>query len=138
MGYSQWYRKQSDMTEHLTVSEHSSREEGLGKGVEVRGSSSPGGCQQRDQSDQSWLHVRRTHCKMKTCGLLLEKQEKCVTKGIKTGTSLVVQWFRLCTPNAGAVGLIPGWRTKMPHAAWWGEKGILKKCFSFFSVVSFS
>ena len=69
---------------------------------------------------------------MKMCGLLLEKQEKCVTKGIKTGTSLVVQWFRLCTPNAGGMALISGWRTKMPHASWWGKKWYFKKVFFFF------
>ena len=27
-------------------------------------------------------------------------------------TSLVVQWLRLCTPNAGGLGLIPGQRTR--------------------------
>ena len=30
--------------------------------------------------------------------------------------SLVVQWLRLCTPNAGDTGSIPGWGTKIPHA----------------------
>ena len=60
---------------------------------------------------------------------------KCVTKGIKTGTSLVVQWFRLCTPNAGGVGLIPGWRTKTPHAAWWGKKKVFFLC-GFFLLTS--
>ena len=39
-----------------------------------------------------------------------------------TGTSLAVQWLRLHTPNAGGTGLIPGWRTKIPHAAWCGLK----------------
>ena len=33
------------------------------------------------------------------------------------GTSLVVQWLRLCASNAGAVGLILGWGSKVPHAA---------------------
>ena len=28
------------------------------------------------------------------------------------GTSLVVQWLRLCAPNAGGLGLIPGQRTR--------------------------
>ena len=31
-------------------------------------------------------------------------------------TSLVVQWLRLCTSNAGGAGLIPGQGTKIPHA----------------------
>ena len=42
---------------------------------------------------------------------------------LMSGTSLVVQWLRLCTPNAGNLGLIPGWGTmsltpqlKIPHA----------------------
>ena len=30
----------------------------------------------------------------------------------QAGTSLVVQCLRLCTPNAGAPGLIPGWATR--------------------------
>ena len=35
----------------------------------------------------------------------------------RTGTSLVVQWLRLQTPNAGGPGLIPGHGTRfhMPH-----------------------
>ena len=35
----------------------------------------------------------------------------------KTGTSLVVQWLKLQTPNAGGPGLIPGHGTRfhMPH-----------------------
>ena len=35
---------------------------------------------------------------------------------IHQGTSLVVQWLRLHTPKAGGTGLIPGRRTKIPHA----------------------
>ena len=33
------------------------------------------------------------------------------------GTSLVVQWLRLHVPNAGGLGFIPGWGTKIPHSA---------------------
>ena len=33
------------------------------------------------------------------------------------GTSLVVQRLRLHASNAGGVGSIPGWGTKIPHAA---------------------
>ena len=32
------------------------------------------------------------------------------------GTSLVVQWLRLCSSTSGDVGLIPGRGTKIPHA----------------------
>ena len=38
------------------------------------------------------------------------------------GTSLVVQWLRLCASNAGVVGLIPGQGTKIPDAALCGQK----------------
>ena len=38
------------------------------------------------------------------------------------GTSLAVQWLRLCTSTAGGMGLIPGQGTKIPHAAPCGQK----------------
>ena len=38
------------------------------------------------------------------------------------GISLVVQQLRLCAPNAGHTGLIPGWGTKILHAPWHGKK----------------
>ena len=38
------------------------------------------------------------------------------------GTSLVVQWFRLHASNAGVMGSIPGWGTKIPHASMCGQK----------------
>ena len=44
---------------------------------------------------------------------------KCLS-GLKTlvqGTSLVIQGLRLCASTAGGAGLIPGWGTKIPHAA---------------------
>ena len=42
-------------------------------------------------------------------------------------TSLVVQWLKLFTSNAGGVGLIPGWGTKIAHAAEHGQKWKKKK-----------
>ena len=33
------------------------------------------------------------------------------------GTSPVVQWLRLCFPNAGGLGSIPCQGTKIPHPA---------------------
>ena len=36
--------------------------------------------------------------------------------------SLAVQWLRLCASNAGGTSLIPGQRTKIPHAVWLGQK----------------
>ena len=41
-------------------------------------------------------------------------------------TSLAVQWLRLRASNAGGAGSIPGWGTRIPHAAQHGKK-ILKK-----------
>ena len=38
------------------------------------------------------------------------------------GTSLAVQWLRLCTSIAGGAGLFPGWRTKILHASRCGQK----------------
>ena len=32
------------------------------------------------------------------------------------------QWFRLCAPNAGSMGLIPGLGTKILHARWHSQK----------------
>ena len=34
-----------------------------------------------------------------------------------SGTSLAVHWLRLCAPNAGGVGSVPGGGTKIPDAA---------------------
>ena len=36
---------------------------------------------------------------------------------IFSGTSLVIQWLRHCASTAGGTGLIPGWGTKILHAA---------------------
>ena len=36
------------------------------------------------------------------------KQQRQLETGSSSGTSLVVQWLRLCTPSAGGQGLIPG------------------------------
>ena len=38
------------------------------------------------------------------------------------GTSLGVQWLRLCASTAGDAGLIPGRGTKIPHAMQRGQK----------------
>ena len=34
----------------------------------------------------------------------------------------MVHWLRLHASSMGAVGLIPGWDTKIPHAMWHGQK----------------
>ena len=38
------------------------------------------------------------------------------------GTSLVVQWLRICTSTAGGIGSIPGQGTKILHAMQCSEK----------------
>ena len=43
-------------------------------------------------------------------------------KVLSQGTSLVVQWLRLCTSTAGGMSLIPGQGTKIPYAAGNGQK----------------
>ena len=42
----------------------------------------------------------------------------------KKGTSLAVQWLRLCTSTARGTGSIPGWGTNIlhSHAVQWGKK----------------
>ena len=38
------------------------------------------------------------------------------------GTSLVVQWLKLCPSIAGCLGLIPGWGIKILHVVWQKKK----------------
>ena len=40
----------------------------------------------------------------------------------KNRASLVVQWLRLCASIARGTGSIPGQGTKIPYAAWCGQK----------------
>ena len=40
----------------------------------------------------------------------------------QTGTSLGVQWLGLCNSDAGDAGLIPGWGTEIPQAAYSQKK----------------
>ena len=49
------------------------------------------------------------------------------SKMAQTGTSSVVQQLRLHASNAGDLGLIPGWGTNTPPAAWYGQKKKKKK-----------
>ena len=45
----------------------------------------------------------------------------------RLGTSLAVQWLRLCASTAGAAGSIPGQGTKILRAAAWPKKNKNKK-----------
>ena len=47
---------------------------------------------------------------MKCYPILIKKE--------KNGTSLVVQWLRLCASNAGGMGSIPGWGSSACHVVW--------------------
>ena len=44
-------------------------------------------------------------------------------KNEDVGTSLEVQWLRLCISNAGVKDSVSGWGTKIPRAAWQGQRG---------------
>ena len=44
------------------------------------------------------------------------KQSFCSIKNMYSENFLVVQWLRLHASNAGGIGLIPVWGTKIPHA----------------------
>ena len=45
---------------------------------------------------------------------------------VPLGTSLAVQWLRLCTFTAVGLGSVPGQGTKIPHATWCGQKNKIK------------
>ena len=47
------------------------------------------------------------------------------------GTSLVVQWLRLCASTAGGVGLIPGGEDPTCCAPWPKKEKKTGGCFSF-------
>ena len=51
------------------------------------------------------------------------------------GTSLAVQWLRLCASTAGATGLILGRGTKIPHATRCGQKKKRKRNMNDFCVL---
>jgi len=64
-------------------------------------------------------------------------------KELSPGTSLVVQWLRLCISNAKGAGLIPGCGTKEPigHSVWPKKKKnyfllILTKLFDIREYIS--
>ena len=49
-------------------------------------------------------------------------KKKRKEKKVVIGTSLAVQWLRLCTSTKERVGSIPGLGTKIPHVAWHSQK----------------
>ena len=42
------------------------------------------------------------------------------------GTPVVVRWLGLCASNAGGMGSIPGWGTKVPYAELCGQNNKYK------------
>ena len=73
----------------------------------------------------SWYLEVRTRFPFPCTSWSLVRNNAMVGNGDALGTSLVVQWLRLCTFNAGSSGSISGWRTKIPHAMGCSkEKGI--------------
>ena len=45
---------------------------------------------------------------------------------MSVGTSLVVQWLRLCASTAGGISLVPGQETKILHVSWGSQKKKVK------------
>ena len=74
-----------------------------------------------DTEAPCWFHMRTpwTNHSRYSDGILELAKSEHLSRGLNLlfeegvwGTSLVVQWLRLCTPNAGALGLIPGQGTR--------------------------
>ena len=45
-----------------------------------------------------------------------------IIRNVYSGTSLAIQWLRLHASTGGGIGSIPGWETKILHAAWHSQK----------------
>lgn len=72
-----------------------------------------------------WRREMRKLMRQRGRNCLIELLKRRVEN--KVGTSLAVQRLRRWTSTAGPVGLIPGWRIKIPHARWHNQKGRKKK-----------
>ena len=72
----------------------------------------------QNKNKTATLSVRTPSCKL----IGIEQPGKKSQNQRETGTSLVVQWLRLCTPSAGGMCSIPGQRTKIPHAMQHSQK----------------
>ena len=73
--------------------------------------------------------MSQVHPRVESCSLvktrsyfiwILGHLEQLLTVCI-SGTSLVVQWFRLCFITAGSAGLIAGQGSEILHAVWYGH-----------------
>ena len=70
-----------------------------------------------------WVYFSPLDSEDSSCAtILVEKTNIFLISGVMSfqtvgaGTSLAVQWLSLHTSNEGGTGLIPGQRTKIPHA----------------------
>ena len=60
----------------------------------------------------------------KTKWMALITEERLEEGGVKSqlrGTSLAIQWLRICTFTVGVVGSVPGWGIRIPNAMLWGQ-----------------
>ena len=73
-------------------------------------------CQFSRVVDRDRLYLRMTECTGSPTSSYLVP---CRNKSDSSGTSLVVQWLRLCA----RVGLISDWGTRILHAAQRGQRG---------------
>ena len=55
-----------------------------------------------------------------------------LSEGQQWGASQAVQWLKLHTPKAGSMGSIPGWGTKILHAAQRSKKEREREIHSLF------
>ena len=78
------------------------------------------------------MHSSKTYLKERKEG---RKKDRSY---LTLSTSLVVQWLRLCASAARAVGSIPGRGTKIPHAAWHGQKNKKEVSHSYYAWDTYS
>ena len=75
-----------------------------------------------------FLHIQTGSDNMTSIAALLWPLQKAAIKNhYWDGTSLAVQWLRLCTFNARSVSSISGWGTKIEHTALGSQKVKKKK-----------
>ena len=75
-----------------------------------------------------WLHLLyRAHHSVPWILGICVYQHLLYLKNKMLGTSLEIQWLRLCTSTAGGTGSIPDGGTKIPYAAWHGQGEKKKK-----------
>ena len=75
----------------------------------------------RKPQSTSWLWGSFTPS-FEICALLIFVSVQWYILKDILGTSLAVQWLRFHASTAGGMGLIPGWGTKILHAAWHSQK----------------